>query len=502
MSEHDNTIAGLDDVLSNEQESPSTTPSPTTRRLRYRSPAMFATYLRRELRRRLRQAILVAAGLAAGIGLVVTVIAASDGVQQAQGRVLHSLYGIGTDITVTKAPGTPTQKGSGFDEGSDPQHVDVLSIGYVDLLDASSVDSIARLKGVAAAAGGLTLTDTKLTVPSAAQVGANGEPPRSAFPTTFTVDGVDLDHLGLGPFANATISSGSTFRHKDATANVAIVDSNYAAAHKLRVGSAIIAAKTEFHVIGLVDQTGAGAANVYIPLRRAQALSQYAGSKNLDGKVNVIYVSATNADNIAAVKGEIAKLAPTATVSTASSLASQVSGSLASAASLANDLGKWLAIAVLIAAFVLASLLTLSAVSRRVREFGTLKAMGWRSRRIVAQVMGESLVTGVLGAVIGVGLGFGGARIIDLVAPHLTATVAQNPGSAPPQNISINGGGLHKEVAPGSLHTVAIVLHAPVTLSAVALAVLLALAGALIAGGLGGWRAGRMRPAASLASVG
>ena len=57
---------------------------------------------------------------------------------------------------------------------------------------------------------------------------------------------------------------------------------------------------------------------------------------------------------------------PKATVTTSSSLASEVTGSLSSAASLANNLGKWLAIAVLIAAFLLASLLTM----RRCRAAG------------------------------------------------------------------------------------------------------------------------------------
>jgi ABC-type lipoprotein release transport system permease subunit len=53
---------------------------------------------------------------------------------------------------------------------------------------------------------------------------------------------------------------------------------------------------------------------------------------------------------------------------------------------------------VLAAAFGLASILTMSAVSRRVREFGTLKAMGWRSRRIIRQIMGEALVIGIAAA--------------------------------------------------------------------------------------------------------
>ena len=74
---------------------------------------MFFTYLRRELRRRIRQAIFIALGLALGIGLVITVTAASAGVKNAQATVLHSLYGVGTDITVTKAP-TAGSGGPGF----------------------------------------------------------------------------------------------------------------------------------------------------------------------------------------------------------------------------------------------------------------------------------------------------------------------------------------------------------------------------------------------------
>ena len=65
---------------------------------------MFFTYLWRELRRRMRQAIFIVIGLALGIGLVITVTAASAGVKNAQASVLHSLYGVGTDITVTKEP--------------------------------------------------------------------------------------------------------------------------------------------------------------------------------------------------------------------------------------------------------------------------------------------------------------------------------------------------------------------------------------------------------------
>jgi ABC-type lipoprotein release transport system permease subunit len=87
------------------------------------------------------------------------------------------------------------------------------------------------------------------------------------------------------------------------------------------------------------------------------------------------------------------------------------------------------------------------------------------------------------------------------VAPTLSATVAQNPGSAPAQNISINGTGSHQQVAPGSTSTVIVHLTAQITVSAVVLAVVLAIAGALIAGAFGSWRAARLRPAEALAQV-
>ncbi|MCL2586580.1 MAG: hypothetical protein FWE35_29480 [Streptosporangiales bacterium] len=45
-------------------------------------------------------------------------------------------------------------------------------------------------------------------------------------------------------------------------------------------------------------------------------------------------------------------------------------------------------------------------------------------------------------------------------------------------------------------------LSAPVTAEAIAVAVALAILGGLIAGGFGGWRAARLRPAAALSKIG
>jgi ABC-type antimicrobial peptide transport system permease subunit len=168
---------------------------------------------------------------------------------------------------------------------------------------------------------------------------------------------------------------------------------------------------------------------------------------------------------------------------------------------------------VLIAAFLLASLLTSGAVARRVREFGTLKALGWRSRRIVGQVMGESIAIGIIGGVAGVALGLAGATLVTKLARPLTASVGQTTGSATPGGPRTfggpGGGGFGGTGGPGGFvgradaaaHSVTVHLSAPVTIGAVVLAVVLAIAGGLIAGGFGGWRAARLRPAAALSRV-
>jgi putative ABC transport system permease protein len=469
----------------------------------------FLTYLGREMQRRIRQATVIAAGLAVGIGLVIVVIATATGVKNAQAAVLHALYGVGTDITVTKAPpqpsGNPRGGGGGISPGKNAQVVDYLIGGNLGLIDESSVARMAHLHGVAAAAGGMAgLTDTRMTVPSASQFGPGGTPPPASAlnPVTFSVDGIDTAHLQFGPYASGTISSGRGFRASDADSRVAVVDSGYATTHKLRVGSTVTVSGKSFTVIGIIRQAqGGDPSNVYVPLAVTQVIGLGPYGASLDGKVNTVYVAATSSADIPAVQKEIAALLPSATVSTSSSLASAVTGSLSSAASLANDLGRWLAIAVLIASFAIASLLIIAAVGRRIREFGTLKALGWRSRRIVAQVMGESLAIGIAGAILGIGLGLGATAVINAIAPRVSATVGEDPGSAAPQNISDNGSGITRTAAPGYDHTVAVHLTAPITITVIVLAVVLALVGGLIAGAFGSWRAAQMRPATALSRV-
>jgi putative ABC transport system permease protein len=478
---------------------------------------MFFTYLGRELRRRMRQAILIALGLALGIGLVITVEAASSGVNNSQTTVLHSLYGVGTDITVTMPP-KPGQEHStalefkqqfqalrrgGASLSGQTVHLSNLVNEQYGTMTAADLARVARQSHVTGAVGGLTLlnTDVTVTVPSVSIGNGGGSNSLSSdiSTSTFTVEGVDTGHLGTGPMSSDKVTSGSGFTAASANSDDAVLDSGYASQQKLKVGDSVKVGGTKFKVIGIVNAPQGGSPpNVYIPLAKAQSIGK-TSSASLKNEINTMYVTVGSAADISSVQSSISRVLPKATITDQNNLASEVTGSLSSASTLANELGKWLSVAVLIAAFLVASLLTMSAVSRRVREFGTLKALGWRSRRVVGQVVGESMVTGIAGGVIGVGIGYAAAEIINKIAPNLTATVG-----SPSQPASGAGGVLSRaaqQIASSTTHTIAVPLIADVTKTTIVLAVAIAVVGGLIAGMLGGWRAARLRPAAALARV-
>ncbi|MEO2131759.1 MAG: ABC transporter permease [Microbacterium sp.] len=483
---------------------------------------MYWTYLRRELAGRKKQTIIVAVGLAVAIALVIVVNALSAGVRDAQAQALESVYGVGTDLTVTGAAAEPGEGGGQrfeFDSEAGETTDGTTSVSQSRLtadfmrgtLDASTVESVASLDGVAAASGALSLTNITFSgeMPDRSQMqqggpGESGEPPAggpdgaggSAFDLdSFTVLGIDPDDTAVGPLSAVEVSEGRALAAGDAGELVAVVDASYATTNEISVGDTIDVGGSEVEVVGLIASTSSDAdtaANVYIPLDVAQSLA------GLDDVVSTVYVQSTSANQIDAVQAEIEDSVAGATVSSQSDLASTVSSSLASASSLITNLGTWLSILVLAVALALAVLFTISGVTRRTREFGTLKAIGWSNGRVVGQVAGESVIQGLIGGAIGLAVGLAGIWIINLISPTISSTAASTGQAGPGQGGGPMGGGFG-----GMAQQAAdIVLHAPITLWVVAAAVGIAIAGGLIAGAFGGWRAARLSPAEALRSVG
>jgi putative ABC transport system permease protein len=509
---------------------------------------MFLTYLRRELTNRRKQTVIIAIGMALAIALVVIVSSISSGVQTAQSSVLQSVYGVGTDITVTKTE-TPSSTSGGrpsFDFGDQGSSG---SSGSTDLsqsrlavtrgtstLSAANLSAVAATDGVKAATGVLTLENSTFSgsvqqgsdstdsgsdsssgttrqAPSGdAGMGGGGFGGGSFSVDSFTVTGIPVSGDTVGPLTSTEVTKGRAFRASDAGKDVVVLDAAYAESESKAVGDTLEIGGTNFTVIGIVASTGSAStsgSNTYVPLDAAQALA------DLDGKVTSVYVSATSSSDVAAVKTALQTKLSGATVSTEADLASSVSGSLATASSLVANLGRWLSILVLAAAFLIAILFTISGVTRRTREFGTLKAIGWSNGRITRQVAGESLVQGLIGGVIGAAAGLIGILVVNVIAPTVSASAAstttRGPGSGGMPGAAATaaaGSGTTGGAAAGGFGggastaaTTDVVLHAPVTVEVFLLATGLAVLGGLVAGALGGWRASRLRPAEALRSV-
>jgi ABC-type antimicrobial peptide transport system permease subunit len=490
--------------------------------------AMFhLRYLAAELRRRRGRTILTALGLGVGVGLVITVTALSAGLDDAQDEILEPLTGVGTDMTVNRPisfdegeatagaePGAglsaKEQKqlekenggpGLDFSRMGDPgEKFETDRFISTDLsFPAKEAKRVAATQGVEGVSAALTVDvlhlEGKIPDTSGGPVIQAGAPPGGGEQggqigfEPLTVTGIDAAQSDLGLVKADQIVDGRFLRPADR--GTAIVSQSYADENGLGVGDTVKVASRKFEIAGISSAPlGGTSSDVYVPLSTLQKLS------DREGRVNQLQVRAASVDDVGSVASAIEDEFSGSEVTTASDVADRVSGSLVSAQNLSDTLGTALAIVALGAAVGLATLLTLSSVSKRTRELGTLKALGWRQWPVVRQVSAESLAQGLLGGAAGIVIGLAGSALIGALNITLEASAGAEAATVAGPGIAMRGPG--DQVVSG---TSTVVLGAPVDGGLIALAVVLAVAGGLVAGAIGGVRAARLRPAVALRSV-
>lgn len=515
-------------------------------------------YIRRGITRRKRQSAIVIIGMALAVAAVMIVSAASAGITAAQHNVLSSIYGVGTDITVTKTAsaagqsGGPFQFGSGAGQTSSSGSTD-LSTTRVSVARGSSalaqttLSKVKSTSGVTAATATLALTQTKFSGSfqqgqtssgdsgssssgdSLSQQGSGAGAGQSGRPSfgggsfdlnETTILGIDPTATGVGPTTDFTVSTGRLLKKSDTKA--AVISSSYAKDKSLKVGGTVSlgGSDTEATVVGILSSASSqSASDVYIPLSLAQSLSS-----DVTGKVTTIYVKSGNADQVSTVAAALKKTVSGATVSTQADLAGSISGSLASAAGWITGFGRWLTIGILALAFLLASLFTVASISRRTRELGTLKAIGWSNVRVLGNITAETLIQAVLGGLVGLIIGAG--AIVGINAAKISLDSSTTPtfstsqqaggaagapgggaGSAPGAASGESGAnqtGTGSRAA-GARSRTATAAKTTLTLSpsagAIGLGVGASVLGGLVAAGAGSVKVSRLRPAAALRSI-
>ena len=105
-----------------------------------------------------------------------------------------------------------------------------------------------------------------------------------------------------------------------------------------------------------------------------------------EGLVNVVLVRADDSSSVARVEKRIETPTRRRRSRARSRSPARSAARSSTPSNLSHSLGLALSIVAAAAAFLLAALLTLSSVGKRVRELGTLKALGWTQRLVVRQV--------------------------------------------------------------------------------------------------------------------
>jgi ABC-type antimicrobial peptide transport system permease subunit len=316
------------------------------------------------------------------------------------------------------------------------------------------------------------------------------DPPQTNITSSsYTAAGVDVAHPTAGLVTTEQLTSGKWLSSNDA--NEVLVNVAYANSKSLKLGDKVPINGTDFTVVGLVNPTLTGStADLYFPLPKLQGLA------SKQDRVTQLLVKADNAASVDKVAARIRKLLPGAEVVTTKSLASSVTGSLANAHDLASNVGFAVAAIVLIAAFAIAALQTLSSITKRVREIGTLRAIGWSKGRVVRQLLGETVGIGLIGGVLGLAVGGAIAAAVSLASPTLSATTTGVPSIGSSQLA-----GLFRQTTQTDVAT-HVKLSAPLHPTTLLLGVVFALIGGVLAGLIGSWRAARLAPSVALRDIG
>ena len=509
---------------------------------------MFLIYLKRELTRRARQTLVISSGLGVAVALVITINSVSGGIQQSQATALSNLYGVGTDLTVTKPPVQGQGMGQRFAFGLGTQNQNstqslsntrlIVSRGQ-QVIDGTDFAKITGLTGIKAATGTLRLNNITFsgTLPNFTQQNQNGAIQNNQNQSNggaiggntnqnrgngsrlggdfnvdqFSVEGIDPTQQSVGPITSTKVVDGRSLSASDKGQPVALADQNYASSNSLKVGDTIKIKDLPFTIVGLVAPQSSSTqteSNIYVPLDEAQTLSGNSG-------ITTVYIQASDNSQVSSLKTSLTNALPGISVNSSADLAANISGSLQTASSLINGLGGWLSILVLLGAFLISVLFTLSGVNRRTREFGTLKALGWKNSRINRQILGESLVSGFFGGLLGVGLGLVGVAAINLWGPSLNASVSRFGNFG--RNFGQGGGGGFQGGGGGfqgggqgagrngfgrmAQNVSTFTLHASPSITILVLGILFSLAGGIIAGLIAGRRIVRLSPAVAMRSV-
>lgn len=345
---------------------------------------------------RLRTALTML-GMIIGVAAVVLMLSIGQG---AQTKINDAISSMGSHLLIV-TPGATSAGGLRFGGGS------------IKTLTIQDAQAIAELSMITASAPVVTGT-------AQLNYGANNW-------STF-LNGVTPDYFSV---SNWQIQTGEIFTESDLRAGARVAVLGAVTAKNLfgeedPVGNIIRIADRPFTVVGLLAAKGQALDGrdqddrVFVPLTTAQR--QILGNQ-FPGVVNYMLVQADSADSMETAQQEITELLRQRhrlfdgmendfTVNNLTALASVASSA---AKVMSWMLGAIASISLLVGGIGIMNIMLVS-VTERTREIGIRMAIGANRRVILTQFLLEALMICILGALIGILLGVGGAWLVGEIA--------------------------------------------------------------------------------------
>jgi len=221
-----------------------------------------------------------------------------------------------------------------------------------------------------------------------------------------------------------TLKSGKVFAN-NSTDNVALVGSTLATKNNLKVGSTFTAYGTTITVAGIFDAGNTFSNNqVIMPLATVQKLSSQTGDLT---SATLTVDSITNVDSVTSAAEKA--LGSSADVTNA---AAEAKSSVAPLENI-QTISLYSLVGAVIAGSVIILLTMVMIVRERRREIGVTKAIGASNITVMLQFAIEAITLTILGAVVGIALGFvAGKPITNLLVTNSTSSgtssIAAGPG--------------------------------------------------------------------------
>jgi putative ABC transport system permease protein len=329
--------------------------------------SFFTLMIKNPFRNRTR-ATLAIIGIAIGIATIVALGMVTGGLQSSTQSTLKAGS---AEITVTKI-------GSG----------NFGSSGGV--LDESLVTDLKNTNGVKDTAGILRVNSNVSTSSGGSGFGSMGG---------FLVNGIDSSKLALVGIDSV---NGTIFTN--GSSNEIIIGKTVAQNLNKTVGSTIDIYGTEFEVTGIFES-----GNFIYDTGAFTSLSTLQNLTNNTGKVSYIQVKVNDNANASQVSKTIQDERPNdLSATTAVDQANRINQSLGMI-----DTASWAIslLAIVIGGVGVINTMIMS-VFERTREIGVLKAVGWKDRRILGMILGESIILTLVAAVVGIILGIVAVEII------------------------------------------------------------------------------------------